>query len=131
MHPLDDFASGTTSAPHAVSTGTGRQLAWDAPQRSGRRAPLHSLTAPVPVCRRPQPRIVALIAAHNEAAGIAYAIQSLQAQSWPPDDIVVVADNCTDPTGGLSLLHGVSVFHTAGDAVRKAGALNQAYGQRL
>jgi len=87
---------------------------------------LPSLTAPVPVCRRPQPRIVALIAAHNEAAGIAYAIQSLQAQSWPPDDIVVVADNCTDPTGGLSLLHGVSVFHTAGNAARKAGALNQA-----
>jgi poly-beta-1,6-N-acetyl-D-glucosamine synthase len=94
-------------------------------QRSGRQAPLHSLTTSVPVRWRPRPRIVALIAAHNEAAAIAYAIQSLQAQSWPPDAIVVVADNCTDCTGGLSLLHGVSVFHTAGNAARKAGALNQ------
>lgn len=126
MHPAAGFASRTTSAPHAASTGTGPQLAWDAPRRFRLQAPLHSLTAPGPACRRRQPRIVALIAAHNEAAGIAHAIGSLQAQSWPPDEIVVVADNCTDPTGGLSLLHGVSVFHTAANAARKAGALNQA-----
>lgn len=126
MHPAAGFASRTTSAPYATSTGAGPQVAWDARRRFRQQAPLHSLTEPVPAPCRPQPRVVALVAAHNEAAAIAHAIGSLQAQSWPPDAIVVVADNCTDPTGGLSLLHGVSVFHTAGNTARKAGALNQA-----
>lgn len=126
MHPAAGFASRTTSAPYATSTGAGPQVAWDAQRRFRQQAPLHSLTEPVPAPCHPQPRVVALVAAHNEAAAIAHAIGSLQAQSWPPDAIVVVADNCTDPTGGLSLLHGVSVFHTAGNTARKAGALNQA-----
>src|SRR5215469_5160562 len=95
VHPLAHVVSGTTSAPPIPSTSTGPEMAWNAQQRSGQQTRLHSLTGPMPAYARPQPRIVALVPAHNEAAGIAYAIQSLEAQSWPPDAIVVVADNCT------------------------------------
>jgi hypothetical protein len=75
--------------------------------------------------------IVALLPAHNEAAAIAYAIHSLLTQSRPPDVVTVVADNCSDSTGGLSMLHGVTVFHTESNAARKAGALNQVLQQLL
>jgi poly-beta-1,6-N-acetyl-D-glucosamine synthase len=71
-------------------------------------------------------RVVALVPAHNEAAAIDATIASLRRQTRPPDRIVVVADNCSDATEDLSLLHGAEVVTTAGNTARKAGALNQA-----
>lgn len=71
-------------------------------------------------------RVVALVPAHNEAEAIGATIASLRRQTRPPDRIIVVADNCSDPTEGLSLLHGAEVVTTAGNTARKAGALNQA-----
>lgn len=71
-------------------------------------------------------RVVALIAAHNEEDAIGAALASLAAQTRPPDEVIVVADRCTDRTAEIALSHGAKVFETVGNSYRKAGALNQA-----
>jgi biofilm PGA synthesis N-glycosyltransferase PgaC len=71
-------------------------------------------------------QVVVLVPAHNEAAVIGATIASLRRQARPPDRIVVVADNCSDATAGLSLLHGAEVITTVANTARKAGAINQA-----
>lgn len=73
----------------------------------------------------PVGRLVAVLPAHNEEAGIAAAVQGLQNQTSPPDRIVVVADNCTDRTAEAARAHGAEVFATEGNTAKKAGALNQ------
>ena len=70
--------------------------------------------------------IVALIPAHNEEAGIAQTVLSLQSQTVPPDHIIVIADNCTDNTAEIAESHGAMVFHTRDNVHKKAGGLNQA-----
>jgi len=70
--------------------------------------------------------VVALLPAHEEEAGIGAAIASLRGQSEPPDEIVVVADNCTDRTEEIASELGITVFRTEGNVHKKAGALNQA-----
>lgn len=72
------------------------------------------------------PRTVVLIPAHNEAGSIVAAVRSVQGQTSPPTDIVVVADNCTDATAELAAGLGAEVFRTRGNRHKKAGALNQA-----
>jgi cellulose synthase/poly-beta-1,6-N-acetylglucosamine synthase-like glycosyltransferase len=72
------------------------------------------------------PEITALIPAHNEAERIRSAIAALRAQSRPPDDIVVIADNCQDDTPALAAAAGARVLTARGNRHRKAGALNQA-----
>jgi cellulose synthase/poly-beta-1,6-N-acetylglucosamine synthase-like glycosyltransferase len=67
-----------------------------------------------------------LLPAHDEEATLAAALDSLAAQTRPPDRTVVVADNCTDNTALLAYAAGVEVFVTVGNSARKAGALNQA-----
>jgi biofilm PGA synthesis N-glycosyltransferase PgaC len=71
-------------------------------------------------------RVVVLVPAHNEAAAIDATIASLRRQTRSPERIIVVADNCTDDTEDLGLLHGAEVMATVGNTARKAGALNQA-----
>jgi poly-beta-1,6-N-acetyl-D-glucosamine synthase len=66
--------------------------------------------------------VVALLPAHNEAAGIAQAVASIKTQV---DRVVVVADNCTDNTVELAKAGGAEVFETVGNTDKKAGALNQ------
>lgn len=75
--------------------------------------------------------IVALVPAHNEAAGIRATLESLAGQSRQADKVVVVADNCTDETAGIALDAGAEVFVTVGNRHKKAGALNQALAQIL
>lgn len=70
--------------------------------------------------------ILALIPAHNEEAVISAAIRSLRNQTRPPDEIVIVADNCTDETTVIATHHGCIVQRTVGNTHKKAGALNQA-----
>jgi cellulose synthase/poly-beta-1,6-N-acetylglucosamine synthase-like glycosyltransferase len=70
--------------------------------------------------------IVALLPAHNEGKTIAAAIEGLKAQTFPPDVIVVIADNCTDFTVEIAKRHDALVFETVGNTAKKAGALNQA-----
>lgn len=69
--------------------------------------------------------VTVLIPAHNEAEGIAAAIQALQQQARPPDRIVVASDNSTDDTVAIARSHGVDVFETEGNRHMKSGALNQ------
>jgi len=68
--------------------------------------------------------ITVLIPAHNEAAGIRETLNSLKTQTCPPDRVIVVADNCTDATELIALTEGAEVIRTAGNADKKAGALN-------
>lgn len=71
--------------------------------------------------------VVVLVPAHNEAAQIGATIESLLAQSVPPERIVVAADNCTDNTVAIASQYPVTVMETADNAARKSGALNQAW----
>lgn len=73
-----------------------------------------------------RPRLVVLIPAHNEEDRIGAAIEGLYAQTWRPDLVVVVADNCTDATEETARGWGAEVFRTEGNTHKKAGALNQA-----
>lgn len=75
--------------------------------------------------------IVALIPAHNEATTIADTIVSVKAQTRPPDQIVVMCDNCTDRTGAIAVEHGVTAICSVNNTDRKAGALNQALASLL
>lgn len=77
------------------------------------------------------PHVVALIPAHNEADHIGASIVALRRQSRIPDQIIVIADNCSDRTADVARDHGVHVIKTQGNESKKAGALNQALDQIL
>jgi glycosyltransferase involved in cell wall biosynthesis len=49
-----------------------------------------------------RPRVAVLVPAHNEEAGIAVTLRSLQSQLLPDDQLVVVADNCQDNTAAVA-----------------------------
>jgi cellulose synthase/poly-beta-1,6-N-acetylglucosamine synthase-like glycosyltransferase len=60
--------------------------------------------------REPRSQSVAvLMPAHNEAAGIAVAIQAVRAQLGPRDRLLVVADNCSDETAAVARAAGAEV----------------------
>lgn len=90
--------------------------------------------APAPVFTpgAPTPLVTVLVPAHNEADGIPAMVDSLLSQTWRPDRILVVADNCDDLTeGAVSRLVDdtpvtLNLFITQRNQHRKAGALNQA-----
>jgi len=69
--------------------------------------------------------LIAVIPAHNEAGTLPSTLQALQAQIRIPDQIVVIADNCTDQTTEIAHRAGCTVFQTHENHGRKAGALNQ------
>ena len=75
-----------------------------------------------------QPRVVVIVPAHNEAKQIGDTLRSLDAQTRPPDSVLVVSDNSTDATVHLAattLPHrGVAVIETVGNEAKKSGALN-------
>ncbi len=72
----------------------------------------------------PFPFVIAIIPAYNEQDSIERTIGSLRAQTRRPDEIIVLADNCTDATVALALAAGVSVMESVNNADGKAGALN-------
>jgi cellulose synthase/poly-beta-1,6-N-acetylglucosamine synthase-like glycosyltransferase len=76
-------------------------------------------------------RIVVLVPAHNEEALIAETLQSLAAQTRPADEVIVVADRCTDGTARISTAHGARVVESIANTQAKAGALNQVLVQLL
>ncbi len=80
-----------------------------------------------PGAERPRLRIVALVPAHDEAAGIGATIEALLAQTRPLDDIVVIGDNCTDDTVAIARRYPVTVIETVLNQHRKSGALNMAW----
>ena len=69
--------------------------------------------------------VTVLIPAHNEEVSLPSTIASLRAQSHSPEQIIVVADNCTDSTVEIARNAGVEVYESVGNTNKKAGALNQ------
>ncbi|MFJ6677180.1 glycosyltransferase [Actinosynnema sp. NPDC091369] len=65
-----------------------------------------------------------VIPAHNEEASIAGTIRSCRAQSYPIDQIIVVADNCSDRTADIA--RGMGVVVVEGKGGSKASAQNMA-----
>jgi glycosyltransferase involved in cell wall biosynthesis len=70
--------------------------------------------------------MLVLVPAHNEEHSIGDMLNALLAQTWVPDRIVVVTDNCTDKTEQIA--RGSAVSRRCAPSVntdRKVGALNQ------
>lgn len=76
-------------------------------------------------------KLITLIPAHNEAEGIDKAIKALRVQTRKPDQIIVIADNCSDNTAEIASDLGCDVWVTKDNRHKKAGALNQVLGQLL
>jgi len=74
----------------------------------------------------PFPLVVAIIPAHNEQDQILGSIASLRSQTRPPDEIIVVVNNCTDDTEYIAFAAGVSVVESVSPD-GKAGALNDLF----
>lgn len=71
-------------------------------------------------------RLVALLPAHDEEQALPAALASLRAQVAVPDEVVVIADNCSDGTSEVAFGLGAQVLVTRDNPHKKAGALNQA-----
>jgi poly-beta-1,6-N-acetyl-D-glucosamine synthase len=129
-----------TSRLPARAPGTSRDDTIDAPSGERQRRGLEvlaSLAVPVSAAwhgRRAEQRaeqtggrVIVVIPAHNEAATVGSTLRSMAAQTLPPDEVVVVCDNCTDDTADVSRRAGANrIITTVGNTARKAGALNQA-----
>jgi cellulose synthase/poly-beta-1,6-N-acetylglucosamine synthase-like glycosyltransferase len=75
-------------------------------------------------------RIVALVPAHNESAGLLPTLSDLKGQLRPSDRLVVVADNCTDDTAAVAKAAGAEVtIRTDKTKIGKGYALD--WGLRL
>lgn len=73
-------------------------------------------------------RIVLVIPAHDEEAGILDAMRSVEEQTLQPDRRIVISDNSTDRTVELAASRpGWEVWESVRNAERKGGALNQAW----
>ena len=69
--------------------------------------------------RRPQ--LAVLVPAHDEASGIAAALQTMRAQLAPGDRLLVVADNCSDATAQIAAACGAEVVERFDRALRGKG----------
>src|SRR5881628_1637114 len=66
--------------------------------------------------------LTVIVPAYNEAASVADTIRSLQAQTAPPREIIVVDDCSTDGTGDVARALGVTVVRPRANTGSKAGA---------
>jgi len=66
-------------------------------------------------------RVVVLIPAHDEAAGIPLTIDALKAVAPPGTRILVVADNCTDDTATVARAAGAEVIERQNATARGKG----------
>lgn len=76
-----------------------------------------------PVATRIAP-VTVLVPAYNEAASIADTIRSIQAQTLPVAEIVVIDDCSTDTTAAIARALGVRVIQPPANTGSKAGAQN-------
>jgi len=70
--------------------------------------------------------VTVLVPAHNEGPWIAETIQSIKAQSLPPDGIIVIDDSSTDDTSLVASMLGVTVLRSVKHLGSKAAAQNYA-----
>lgn len=68
--------------------------------------------------------LTVIVPAYNEAASIADTIKSIQNQSLPPDEIIVIDDFSSDNTGDLARKCGATVLRPPANTGSKAGAQN-------
>jgi poly-beta-1,6-N-acetyl-D-glucosamine synthase len=73
--------------------------------------------------------LTVIIPAYNEVDSIVDTVQSIQSQTLPPSEIIVVDDGSTDGTGEAAHGCGVTVIRPAENTGSKAGAQNFALGQ--
>ena len=66
-------------------------------------------------------RVAVLVPAHNEALGIATALQTMLAQLGPQDRLLVVADNCSDDTAAIARQAGAEVVERSHATERGKG----------
>ncbi|HCE07753.1 MAG TPA: glycosyl transferase [Oxalobacteraceae bacterium] len=89
----------------------------------------------LPPARRQQassgyrPSIAVLVPAHNEAAGIAATLRSIQAQLQRGDRVLVVADNCIDGTAAAAMETGAETIER-NDASRRGKGFALDFGVR-
>jgi cellulose synthase/poly-beta-1,6-N-acetylglucosamine synthase-like glycosyltransferase len=62
------------------------------------------------VYQTPNLEVRVLVPAHNEALGITHTLQSLLPQVDHPEQIIVIADNCSDATAAVARSTGVTVI---------------------
>jgi len=77
----------------------------------------------------PLPRksgLTVLVPAYNEAESITDTVRSLQTQSLPPDEIIVIDDCSSDNTGDIARATGATVLRPPQNTGTKAGAQNYA-----
>ncbi|MFY9491701.1 MAG: glycosyltransferase family 2 protein, partial [Mycobacterium sp.] len=75
--------------------------------------------------------MIAVIPSYNEQDTILGAIASLRSQTRRADEIIVLANDCTDDTAFIALAAGVSVVEAVGIGDGKAGALNVLFADLL
>ncbi|MBQ3079180.1 MAG: glycosyltransferase family 2 protein [Clostridia bacterium] len=82
---------------------------------------------------KPAHKLCAIVAARNEEEVIGQLIDSLQKQNYPKSlyDIVIVPNNCTDDTEGVSVRAGAKIVHADEEVRSKGGALKSAFRQLL
>ncbi len=71
-----------------------------------------------PAVRR---RIIVLVPAHNESAGITHTLESVIPQLHAHDSVLVVADNCTDDTAEIARNCGANVLERFHETDRGKG----------
>jgi len=73
---------------------------------------------------QPPSRLTVLVPAYNEASTIADTLRSLQAQTVPPEQTIVIDDCSTDNTSEIAASFGVTVLRPPHNTGTKAGAQN-------
>lgn len=77
-----------------------------------------------PTALRTRSGLTVLVPAYNEAESIADTIRSIQSQTMPPDEIIVIDDFSSDNTGEIARACGVTVMRPPQNTGSKAGAQN-------
>ena len=72
-----------------------------------------------PIAKRPS--VAVLIPAHNESLVITKTIQTILPQLLPQDQLLVVADNCTDDTANMARNLGANVVERLNSTLRGKG----------